>query len=173
MNDTEEQAPAEAPAKHTGLKPARRARVRTSDIVVFGIILAVIALVASMLYDYIGTRRDIASAMPTANQVIADISQRDGNAVRELGSDKFKKTYTAVALKTQFQGIELVTSEKPAVHYTVRSSGKSGKTVIVVYKYPKKLANQPFYLSVEVTRSNDSNTWQLARISGSADQSKL
>ena len=169
MSDAEEQTASEAPAQ----KPARRARVRKSDIIIFGVILAVIALFASIAYDRITVRQDIAAATPIANRVIDLVAKRDGASIRSMGNDTFKKTYTVVALNKQLDAIELVTSEKPTIDQSARSKGSAGRSVVVVYKYPKKLADQPFYLAVEVVRRNDSSDWKLTRLSGSADPNRL
>jgi hypothetical protein len=170
---TETLSPATEPRtlEDTTSKPRRR--VKPTDLLIIAGFIVVVVLLVIFLIHKLQLKRDVASATVVTNQVIDDLSKRDGVAARNLGNTKFKSTYTAATLTQQFKAIELVTGEKPTIDAQAASSGKSGKTVLVVYKYPKKLANQPFFVGIAVTQAKGSHSWQLTNISGSADESKI
>jgi hypothetical protein len=155
------------------VKSLRKLRVTIKEIAILVGFVVIVALLAAFIYNKLKLKHDVAAATVVTNQVINDVAKRDGAAARSLGNAKFKSTYTAAALTKQFQAIELVTSEKPTVDVQAASTGKAGKTVLIVYKYPKKLAGQPFFIGVSVTQAKGSHSWQLTNISGSADESKI
>lgn len=182
--------PATEPQELPGAKPAKsrelphtqspqsafatlRQRAKPTELlIIIGFIIVVVLLVVFLIHK-LQLKREVASATVVTNQVIDDLAKRDGAAARNLGNAKFKSTYAASTLTQQFKAIELVTSEKPTIDQQAASSGKSGKTVVVVYKYPKKLAGQSFFVGVAVTQMNGSHSWQLTNITGSADPSAI
>jgi len=153
-------------------KPRRKLGIKLKDIAIFGLIIVVIVALTMVLMSKLQIKRDVAGAKIITDQVIADIPKHDGAAVRKLGNDKFQSTYTAAALLQQFAALDLVTVGKPVVVDQIRSAGSKGTTVFMIYQYPPHLANQPFYISVAVTKKAGTG-WQLTNLSGSADETKL
>jgi hypothetical protein len=148
----------------------RKLKVRPTDLIVFAIMAIVIVVLAITLTSKLQLKHDVSNARVVSDKVITDIGKRDGVAVRSLGDKKFQSLYTADQLTTQFKNIALVTGGKATVDKQIVGHGKNGKTVFIVYKYPPKIAKQPYFISVSV--SPDKNgTWHLTHIGGSADES--
>jgi hypothetical protein len=151
-------------------KRSRFGKLKTSDIIILGILLVVTIVLLTTLYGKLTLKRDVHAARVVSDKVVADIANRDGTAARELGSKKFKSSYSAPQLTKQFNAIKLVTGKTPTVDRQTVADWDH-KTVLIIYKYPPKLANQPYYIRVAVT--NNDGTWQLTNISGSADEAGL
>jgi hypothetical protein len=114
-------------------------------------------------------KHDVANGRAVADRVVADISKRDGVAVRELGTSTFKSTYSATLLTSQFKSIAPVTSHSRSIDRQTLSNTSSGKTVYIIYKYPTK--DLAYYIRIAVVQK--SGAWQLTNISGNADESQL
>ena len=142
----------------------RKLKVKISDLIVFGVLIIAIVVLSYFIITKIQLKSDVNNARAVSDQVITDIAKRDGTAARKLGNPTFQSTYSAAALSAQFKTIEVVTGAKPSVAGQSVSHGKSGKTVLILYKYPAKLANQPYYVQVAVTEQ--SGKWLLTNISG-------
>lgn len=157
---------------HEAAKSRRKLRVKTSDIIIFAVLLVIIGVLTMTLIGRLQLKHDVANARVVTDKVIADVANRDGGAIWNLGSSKFKSTYTAQKLTDQVKAVELVTGGKATVDREIMSHGTKGNTVLIVYKYPPKLANQPYYLQVAVS-PDKSGKWQVVNLSGSADKSYL
>jgi len=145
--------------------PARRKlKLKVSDLVVFGVLILAIVGLSYFIVSKLQLKHDVHSARVISDQVVVDIGKRDGAAARKLGNAKFQSTYSDATLTSQFKAIEVVTSGKPSVAGQTVSRGKSGKTVLILYKYPAKLADTPYYVQVSVTEK--SGKWALTNISG-------
>lgn len=153
--------------------PRRKFRIKPKEVAIVAAFVIIIVLLVGTIINRLQLKHKVTSAEVVTNQVIADLGKRDGAAAYSLGSSKFKSTFTASQLTQQFHAIELVTGGKPVIDTQAASSGKAGNTVVVIYKYPKKLAGQPFFVAIVVTQPKGGHTWQLTNISGSADESKL
>jgi len=157
------------PAAVPNQKAKRAIKIRPTDVVIFAVMAVIIVVLAITLTSKLQLKHDVSNARVVSDKVIADIGKRDGTAVRSLGDKKFQALYTADQLTTQFKNIAIVTGGKATVDKQIVSHGKTGKTVFIVYKYPPKIAKQPYFISVSV--SPDKNgTWQLTHIGGSADE---
>jgi hypothetical protein len=162
------------PATDAPQPPKKRLKVKPSDIIVFAVLIIIVIVLASFLYNQLSLKRNVAQARIVTDKVIQAVEKEDGAAARNQGSTKFKSTYTAEALTKQFKAIELVTSAgTPTVDRQTFDGGakNAGKTVFIIYKFPPKLAKQPFYIRVAV--NDKAGSWQLVSISGSADESSL
>ena len=153
-------------------KPRRKLGIKPKDIIIFLVIVAVIVGLTMVLLNKLQLKRDVAGAKIITDQVIADIPKHNGAAVRKLGNAKFQSTHTDATLLRQFAALDLVTVGKPVLVDQIRSAGSKGTTVFMVYRYPPHLANQPFYISVAVTKKAGTG-WLLTNLSGSADETKL
>jgi hypothetical protein len=142
----------------------RKLAVKISDLVIFGVLIVAIIALSYFIITKVQLKRDVNSARHISDQVVTDIAKHDGAAARALGNAKFQSTYSADALTKQFKSIEVVTSARPSVAGQSVSHGKTGKTVLILYKYPAKLASQPYYVQVAVTQQ--SGKWALTNISG-------
>jgi hypothetical protein len=145
-------------------KRTRRLKIKISDLVVFAVLIAAIIGLSYFIITKVQLKRDVTSARHISDQVITDIQKRDGAAARRLGNAKFQSTYSDSTLTSQFKAIELVTGSKPTIAGQTVGNGKSGKTVLILYKYPAKLASTPYYVQVAVTQQ--SGKWLLTNISG-------
>lgn len=154
--------------------PKKRMKVRPVDIIFFAVIIVIVVVLAVTLVSKLSLKKTVADARIVTDKAITAVEKTNGTAARDLGSSKFKSSYSADTLTDQFKNIQLVTSSgTPSVdHQTVYNGTKgSGKTVFVIYKFPPKLAKQAFYVRMAV--NNKDGSWQLVNISGSADESKL
>jgi len=149
--------------------PRRKLKLKISDIVIFGIMLIVIAVLVVTLISKLSLKHDVANAKVISDKTIADIQRRDGTAARKLGTKEFQKTYSAATLTKQFKTIEVATLKPPVLDRTIAASGKSGRTVYFIYKY--SALKVPYYIRTAVNAK--SGSWQLTNISGSADESSL
>lgn len=152
----------------------KRPKIKPTDIVVFAVIIVVIVVLSTYIFNQLSLKRNVSNARIVTDKVITAVEKEDGMAARRYGSDKFKSTYSADALTKQFKAIELVTSAgTPTVDHQTFSGGtaKTGKSVFIIYKFPPKLAKQPFYIRVSV--NDKAGSWQVVNIAGSADESSL
>jgi hypothetical protein len=149
----------------------RKASLKRSDMIIFGIILVVIVVLGVTLMNKLQLKSDVNHARTISDQVVADIDKRDGEAARKLGNKKFQDSYTAKQLTDQFKTIQLATDKKPTIIQQTVGGEKGKKVVYMFYQYPPKLANKSFFIRVAVTQNGDK--WQLTSISGSADAASL
>jgi hypothetical protein len=151
-------------------KPKRKLNIGVSDIIIFSIMLIIIVALAITLVSKLQLKHDVSNARTISDKVITDIAKRDGSALRRLGDAKFQSMYTADQLTKQLNSIKLVTDGTATVDKQIVSHGKSGKTVFIVYKYPPKLAKQPYFISVSVSPDKN-DVWHLTHLGGSANES--
>lgn len=149
--------------------PKRTRKVRVSDIVIFAILAAIIAILAVTLYNRVVLKRDVSNAQAVSDQVIADIQKRDGTDAHKLGSPSFQKTYSAAQLTDLFKAKEIATLKPPALDRQIALTGPKGRTVFFIYKYTA--LKVPFYVRTGITHVGEH--WYLTQISGSADESSL
>lgn len=162
---TETHVETHEPRVLTDATPARRRfKLKISDLIIFGVLIVAIIGLSYFIITKLQLKHDVQSARVISDKVVADIAKRDGAAARKLGNAKFQSTYSDATLTSQFKAIELVTRARPSVAGQTVSHGKSGKTVLILYKYPAKLANTPYYVQVSV--SEQSGKWALTNISG-------
>lgn len=172
VEETQTQLPDEGVRKLPGVKPAR-SRIRLlKDVVMIVAVVAVLAGLAGFILYRLGLKRDVTSAMQVTDRIISDVAKHDGGDAYKLSSAKFQKQTSRGELIRQFAAIDMVTGGKPTVDGQSIVTRDGEKIAFITYKYPPKLANQPFYIVVGVTEQPD-GSWKLTDISGSADKSKL
>jgi len=147
----------------------KRLRVRGTDILVFVVIIAAIAILSTVLVSKLTLKRHVEAAQAVSDKAIAALQKRDGNAALALGTPTFKKTYTAQQLTQQFKAVEVATSQAPKLDTQTVYNGKDGQTIYFIYKYTR--LKVPYYVRTAI--ADKSGNWQLTNISGNIDESKL
>lgn len=150
-------------------KKKRRKLVKTNELIIGIVFIAVCAVLVVTIVNKIRLHRDVTAAQAVSDKVITDINKRDGAGIRSLGSPGFQKIYTATELTKDFKSVEIATLKMPDLDQQIVVDGSNGRTVYFIYKYGA--LKVPFY--VRTTIHKQSGHWYLTGVNGNADEGAL
>lgn len=148
-------------------KKRRSVTIGRTDGIVFGVILVVIIVLSSVLYNMLVLRRDVSHAKAVANQANLELQKHDGTAVWKLGSDGFQKSISPIELNKAFSRGENLDLTKSTLDQQLAITSDKGRTVYFIYRYNDLKA--PLYVRIGV--HHQGNEWLIVNMSRSTDPS--
>lgn len=152
----------------TGAQPATKSRFRLLDVVISLIILAIIVILAVILFKQLHIKHEVSAATGVSDQILTDIRRGDAQTVYNLGDARFQKDNSVDQLRSDITALNQTATGTPTVVRRTLLHGTQTDSVSVIYKFGSKT---PYYLRVITTDENGS--WKLYSLTGNSSENPL
>ncbi len=161
-------------------KPQRRKLgVKLSDVIIFGVIIAIIVGLSLFIVHRQELKHEVAQARVVADKTVAAMGKQNTALIYSFGDKSFRANHTAAELNSAltFQADEPVTfsqmygDTKPKVDEQIVANNANGRHVAIIYVYGK--LKVPFFVRIDTIQPPHSQKWYLQALSASPDEGKL
>lgn len=164
------------------LEPKRRAGIKTSDVVILGVIFVIVLSVAVWGIHKYTNRHEINQAKEAvATKAVKALAKQDTKTLFSLGDKKFQATTSPEALDAHLQTTgsdgkpitfaDLYGKSLPSLDGELIVNNTRGKHVVFVYKYTA--LKVPEFVRIDTIQPPGNSHWYLQALTPGTDEAAL